>query len=247
MADRLADLEEERVEAIILAGGEGKRLRPLTTDKPKPMVEVCGRPILWHQIRLLATHGVTRVILAVSYRWEVIHDFFKEAITFDLDGKPVTVEISYSVEEKLLGRGGAIKKAAKLLQGKDLVIVTNGDNIFDLNLASVLMAHQKSGTLLAIVVVPLPSPYGVVELEGDKVKAFKEKIRLPHWINAGIYVISPEAFIFFPEEGDHEDTTFPQLAQKGLLGAFRHEGLWLPIDTIKDLERAEKLLCPPAP
>lgn len=224
------------MEAIILAGGEGKRLRPLTEDRPKPMVEVLGKPILQHQIEHLAKHGVRRFVITCHYKWEIIRDFFG-------NGSSSGTEIVYSVEKELLGRGGAIKEAYRHVLAKDRpVIATNGDNLWDVDLDELLKQHTNSKALTTITLVPLRSPYGIVEVEGNLVKDFKEKIELPHWINAGVYAISPEAFEHFPERGDHEDSTFPQFASEGKLSAYLHRGFWKGIDNLKDLSEAEKIL-----
>lgn len=224
------------MEAIILAGGEGKRLRPLTENRPKPMVEVLGKPILLHQIEHLANHGVKRFVIACHYKWEVIRDFFG-------DGSPFEVAIAYSVEKEPLGRGGAIKEAYRQVLTKDQpVIATNGDNLFDVDIGELLRQHTDSQALTTITLVPLRSPYGIVEVEGTLVKAFKEKIELPHWINAGVYVLSPEAFEHFPEKGDHERSTFPRFASEDKLSAYLHQGFWKGIDNLKDLSEAEKFL-----
>ncbi len=224
------------MEAIILAGGEGKRLRPLTENRPKPMIEVSGKPILLHQIEHLRSHGVGRFVIACRYKWEMIRDFLG-------DGNDFGIEIEYCVEKEPLGRGGAIKQAYRMVSNKDLpVIATNGDNLFDVDITRLIKKHRDSKQSITITLVPLKSPYGIVNIEGDLVKEFREKIVLPHWVNAGVYVLSPDALEHFPGKGDHEESTFPQFAKEGKIGAYLHRGFWKGIDNAKDISEAEEFL-----
>jgi NDP-sugar pyrophosphorylase family protein len=121
------------------------------------------------------------------------------------------------------------------------VYAFNGDELHDVDLRAFLDAHEEHGGAATIVVAPLTSQFGVVDLaEGDRVSGFREAPRLPHWVNAGVYVLDDEAFERLPERGDHEQSTFPELAEEGKLYGFRHEGLWITVNTPKDLQRAEE-------
>jgi NDP-sugar pyrophosphorylase family protein len=215
--------------AIILAGGKGERLRPLTVDRPKPMVEVLGVPILAYQVQWLQSQGVTDITISCGYRHEVIVSYFG-------DGSRLGVRITYAIEDEPLGRGGGIKHAWRLAQPtSDVVIATNGDIITNLDLGAVLAQHRASGVLATLVLAPFVSPYGIVDVdEEDRVRGFREKPELPYWINAGIYILSRELLDAFPDRGDHETTTFPDLARRGLLGAYRSRSYWRAVDTIKD-------------
>lgn len=225
------------MQAIILAGGRGERLRPYTEDRPKPMVEVLGVPILAYQMHWLQTQGVTDVVMACGYRHEVIRDYFGT-------GEKWGIHIDYAVEQQPLGRGGAIRQAYGRLEGApDLVLATNGDVITNLRLASVITQHRESGTLATVVLTPYVSTYGLVEINADdRVIAFHEKPTLPYWINAGIYVLSREVIPQFPEAGDHESTTFPQLAEQRRLGAYKSRAYWRAVDTVKDLSEVSREL-----
>lgn len=216
--------------AIILAGGRGERLRPFTEDRPKPMVEVLGVPILAYQLQWLHTQGVTEVVIACGYRHEVIQDYFG-------NGEKWGLRIHYAVEEEPLGRGGAIRHAYGFLSGApDPVLATNGDVITNLPLAPVLERHRERDDLATVVLTPYVSTYGLVAVDpGDRVVAFDEKPTLPYWINAGIYVLSAEAIRRFPVVGDHERTAFPALAAERRLGAYKSTAYWKSIDTVKDL------------
>jgi len=218
------------MEAILLAGGKGERLG---ADVPKPLVQVAGRPLAAYAVERLAAAGVDRVIVSCSAGAE---DRFAEA----LGG--LGPEIVPVGEPEPLGRGGGLRLAAAARRETGPVYALNGDEIADLDLEALLAAHRSSGAAATIVVAPLTSPFGVVELDGDRVTGFREAPVLPHWVNAGIYVLDDEALARLPERGDHEDSTFPDLAAEGKLGAFRHEGLWITVNTPKDLRRAEETL-----
>lgn len=223
--------------AIILAGGKGERLRPLTNDRPKVMVEVAGQPILFWQVEWLKKHGIKKVILAVSYKYEVIQNFFNH-------GNKIGVEIDYSIEDEPLGRGGAIKKAfsSKLIEGEENVVVTNGDIITKFNLSNMVKSHEENKAMATLLIVPYLSRWGVVKLdEGDHILGFEEKPRLPYWINGGIYVFSKDIEPLLPDLGDHESETFPKIDRSKFIG-FKDEGFWRAVDVVKDRSEAEAFL-----
>lgn len=220
--------------AIILAGGKGERLRPYTNDRPKPMVEVGGKPILAYQLAQLTKAGIEQVIFACSYH----HEFLQKQVA---SGKKYDIKALFSVEENPLGRGGGIKKAMQMLSaGWEDVLVVNGDNLWKLDLEGLIKKHDESNAIATIVVVPLKSPYGIVEFSAaGEILGFKEKPILPHWVNAGIYVFSNEIAPLLPDEGDHEVETFPNLPQQRFI-VFKSTDYWRGVDTVKDLTEAEK-------
>ncbi len=221
--------------AIILAGGRGERLRPFTEDRPKPMVEVLGVPILAYQLHWLQTQGITDVIMACGYRHDVITDYFGT-------GEKWGLRIAYAVEAEPLGRGGAIRHAyAQLADAPELVVGTNGDIITNMQLAPMLDRHRESGNLATVVLTPYVSTFGLVDIsDDDRVVAFHEKPTLPYWINAGVYLLSRAAIQRLPEVGDHERTTFPELAAEHRLGAYRSTAYWRSVDTVKDLSEVSR-------
>ena len=234
-------IEEDalRMYALILAGGMGERLRPLTDTVPKPMAPVAGRPILEHQVDWLKQAGVDNVVFLAGYRWEAIRAHFG-------DGSRHDVRVSYSVESSPLGRGGAIKQGFPLaVEGDDPIVVTNGDIITRQPLNDIIDFHRTSparrnGPCVTLLAVPMVSPYGLVDMDdAGGVVGFREKVELPHWINGGVYVIDREVFLEFPELGDHEVETFPHLAQSGRIAAFRTRLFWTSIDSFKDLREAD--------
>jgi len=228
------------VYALILAGGKGERLRPLTDTLPKPMVPVCGKPILEHQVEWLKAGGVTDVVFLAGYRWEAIKDHFG-------DGQDFGIKAHYSLEDSPLGRGGAIKAGfPQVPSSEQTVAVLNGDIITDetLNNLSVYHRERKSANeshLATIMVVPMVSPYGLVDMDASgTVTGFREKVEMEHWINAGIYLFDRAITAELPDLGDHETETFPRLAQAGQLAAMRSRSFWRSVDSFKDLDEAEQ-------
>ena len=221
------------MEAIILAGGKAERLGPAADGRPKPLVELGGRPLAAYQVASLAQAGVDRVLVSCAAGQGSL---FQEELG-DLGPEIVPVE-----EPEPLGRGGGLRLAAEQLQG-DEAFALNGDELVDLDFSELLARQHEIPVAATIAVAPLESPFGVVELgEGELVTRFEEAPRLPHWVSCGIYVLGREAIGRLPERGDHERTTFPELAAEGKLAAFRHEGLWLTVNTPKDLRRAEEAI-----
>jgi mannose-1-phosphate guanylyltransferase len=227
--------------ALILAGGVGERLRPLTESLPKPMIPLDGRPILWHQVRWLRDAGVTDVVFLLGHLAEVVVDYFG-------DGSEFGIRAHYSYEDAPLGRGGALRKGFELMpSGTDeLVIATNGDVVTEANLDDMIndfssRVDADAGHLATILTVSMTSPYGIVETDIDGVvRAFKEKSALPYEINAGVYVLNPAICKLLPERGDHEVTTFPVLALRGQMSAVHSGAFWRSVDSLKDLREVEQ-------
>ena len=176
--------------ALILAGGRGERLRPLTDSLPKPMVPLNGKPLLWHQVQWMKDAGVTDVVFLAGYRHEAVMDYFG-------DGSDHGFNAHYSIEDSPLGTGGAVKKGMSLVpETEESLFVTNGDIVTAEQFSAVMDRHRKRLLLnpdhaATVMVVPFVSPYGIVEVNTeDLIGGFREKAQLPHWINAGIYVFS---------------------------------------------------------
>ena len=222
--------------ALIIAGGEGQRLRPLTDDRPKGMVPVAGKPILEHQLDWLRDNGVAHAVLACGYRHDVIEEYFGDGSRFGLD-------IGYSIEHTPLGRGGALKRAFQQVPSDvSFVIATNGDNINTQPLAPMVRQHMRTGAVATLLLTQLRSPYGIAQQRGKQITGFREKPLLPHWLSAGVYVLNREFLEACPDVGDHEDHLFPKLAAEGKLYGFRSRTFWKAIDTVKDLQEAEREL-----
>ena len=222
-----------RPAAIILAGGRGERLRPYTDDRPKPMVEVDGIPLIAYLLGWLKKHDVKQVVLSCGYRWQVLQSKLGTGEHWGLD-------IRYAVERERLGRGGGIRFA---MQSTGLdhpeagpVVVTNGDNLLDIDLNAMLEQHAKTRAMVTLALAPLVSARGIVDIDSrDRVTGFREKPELPYWINAGVYLLNPSVADRLPAKGDHEEELFPQLAAEGRLAAYKTRQLWRTVDTAKDL------------
>lgn len=223
--------------ALIIAGGEGERLRPLTSDRPKAMIPVAGRPLVEHQLEWLRTGGVTDAVILCGYRADVLQEHLG-------DGRRFGINAQYSAEAEPLGRGGALKQGFGFVPGEQpFVIACNGDILTNQPLAEVIRYHERKRAAATVMLSPLRSPFGIVDVERDgRITEFREKPELPYWINAGIYILSPEFFQRLPEKGDHETTTFPELAAEGRLFGFKSRAYWRPVDSIKDLKEAEREL-----
>jgi NDP-sugar pyrophosphorylase family protein len=220
------------MKAVILAGGQGTRLRPLTLSTPKPIAPVVDRPFLRHQLDLLKTAGVEEVIFSVAYQPEQVEALFG-------DGSEVGIRIRYAVEESPLGTGGAVKNAQPFLD--DRTIVLNGDILADLDLAAVVARHEAQSAAATIVLTPVrnPAAYGLVETDLDgRVLRFLEKPRpediRTNTINAGVYVLETPVLELMPAGVQYsiERGFFPALLERGdlVLGPV-HEGYWIDIGT----------------
>ncbi|MCZ6539045.1 MAG: nucleotidyltransferase family protein, partial [Chloroflexi bacterium] len=220
----------DRFFALSIAGGRGERLRPLTDNRPKPMVEINGKPIIGYHVDWMRAQGVTDVVFLCGYMGQMIQDYFG-------DGSKHGITAHYSFEESPLGRGGAIKQGfAMVPNDAGYVLVTNGDVITNQPLAPIVELHEKTGAMGTMMLVPYPSQYGVVEADDqDIVTRFIEKGRLPFWINAGVYLFDRQIESLLPDIGDHETTTFQDLANQGRLSAYRTDLACTSIESPKDL------------
>jgi len=224
-------MKDAPTEAIILAGGNAERLGAAARGRPKPLVEVAGRPLVSYQIDSLAKAGVERVLLSCAAG-------SGDAFTRELNGVPV--EVVPVEEEEPLGRGGGLRHAAAARRRTGEVYALNGDELVSIDYAGLLARHREAAATATIAVARPRSPFGVVELTaGDLVSGFDEGAEAPWWVSCGVYVLGEEAVRRLPERGDHETETFPLLASEGALAAFRYDGAWLTVNTPKDLRRAE--------
>src|SRR5918912_1951669 len=223
------------MKAVILAGGLGKRLRPLTDERPKPMIEVLNQPIIEWQIKWFKKFKIDEIIICVGYMKEHIIDYIGSGSRFG-------VRVGYAVEEEPLGTGGALKNAESLLGGvgEKGFFMINGDILTDLDPTSLLCDNYA-----ALALVPLRSPYGVVELDQKSyVLGFIEKPQIrDRWINARVHYLRGDVFNYLPENGNIEVTALPMMATERKLKAVKYENsFWRSIDSHKDIEEASKEL-----
>ncbi len=221
------------MEAIILAGGRAERLGDAAGGKPKSLVLVAGRPLAAYQVAALAGAGVDHVIISCAAG---------AGAEFERELAGLGADVTVVEEPEPLGRGGGLRfAAAAARRASGDFFALNGDELLALDLAALLGRHRDAGAAATITVTRPTSSFGVVELDGgDLVTGFDEAARVPHWVSCGVYVFGDEAADALPERGDHETSTFPQLAEAGRLAAYRYEGIWITVNTPKDLRRAEE-------
>ena len=222
------------MEALVLGGGKAERLGDAAQGLPKPLVPVAGIPLAGYAVARLVEGGVTRVIVACRAGDE---EMFLQALT------GLGADVEAVGEQEPLGRGGGLRLAATRRQEEGPVLALNGDEVLDVDFSALLSEHGASGAAATLVVAQVRSPFGVVEVEdGGTITGFREAPLLEHWVNSGVYVLGEDALALLPEKGDHEQSTFPQLAHERRLHAHRHEGVWLTVNTPKDLRRAAEFV-----
>ena len=211
------------MKAIILAGGRGKRLKPITDYVPKPLIPIKNIPIIEWQIKYLKKFGVKEIIICSGYKTDMIENYLKS--------KKFGVKIKYSIEKTPLGTGGAIKKAGKMIKDESFFVL-NGDIITDITLSR-LTKKQNS-----IATIELQQKFGIVKTDGDIVTNFSEKKKINNvWMNAGLYYLKKEALKDLPIKGDIEKSLFPKYAKKGKLQTIKFKNIkWYSIDSFKDVE-----------
>jgi glucose-1-phosphate cytidylyltransferase len=237
------------VKAVILAGGKGTRLAEETVVKPKPMVEIGSKPILWHILKMLEHHGLRDFVIAVGYRGEVIVDYFRNFhlysgdFTFDMRSGSVKVHTTKAPDWRVTVAwtgletftGGRLKRVAGLL-GKKPFLVTYGDGLANVDVKSLLEFHRSHGKLATVTAVRPTSRFGTLEMEGNRVKRFSEKPQFEaEWINGGFMVMEPEVLSYIESDGTVlERDIMERLAREKQLMAFRHEGFWQPMDNLRE-------------
>lgn len=218
------------MQAIILAGGLGSRLKPITDYVPKPLIPINNIPLIEYQIRQLRKFKINQFVICTGYKTDQIQNYLKHKNNFDS-------KIQYSIEKTPLGTGGAIKKAAKMIKDKSFLVL-NGDIISTIDVRK-LYSHKN-----AIALIELRTKFGTVDLEDSKITRFQEKKPLTNiWMNAGIYHLSKDIIPFLPSKGAIEETAFRRFAKDGKLTGIRFkDAFWHSIDSHKDLDDCSKAL-----
>jgi glucose-1-phosphate cytidylyltransferase len=241
---------------VILAGGLGTRLQEETTVKPKPMVEVGGRPILWHILKHYSHHGFTEFVVALGYKGECIKRYFLDYpalnnnFTIDLASGKVETHAKKCEDWKIhlvdtgtdTNTGGRVKRLQRWLDAGTFM-VTYGDGVCDVNLQEVLRLHQTSGCAATVTAVRPPARFGGLMFEGNRVARFTEKPQAGEgWINGGYMVCEPRVFDYLDGDGvSLEINALERLAEQGQLAAYRHDGFWQCMDTLRDKRQLEAL------
>jgi len=244
------------MKAVILAGGLGTRLSEETHLRPKPMVEIGGRPILWHIMKIYSSHGINEFIVCVGYKGYVIKEYFANYflhmsdVTFDMqtnsmevhqrNAEPWKVTIVDTGENTMTG--GRLKRVESYLGEEDFCF-TYGDGVADVDIRGLVEAHRASGKAATLTAVQPPGRYGALELEGNSVEAFLEKPEGDGgWINGGYFVLNRSVLENIQgDQSSWEAESLPVLAAEGQLGAYFHGGFWQPMDTLREKNLLEKL------
>jgi glucose-1-phosphate cytidylyltransferase len=245
------------MKAVILAGGLGTRISEETHLKPKPMVEIGGRPILWHILKIYAAHGVNEFIICCGYKGYVIKEYFANYflhmsdVTFDMQHNHMEVHQKHAEPWRITLvdtgdhtlTGGRLKRVAEYLRGEEAFCFTYGDGVADVDITSLIAFHQKHGKLATVTAVQPPGRYGALVLSEGNVRGFQEKpLGDGAWINGGYFVLAPQ--VLDSIEGDltsWESETLEMLATIGQLEAYAHAGFWQPMDTLRDKNHLEQL------
>ncbi len=245
------------MKAVILAGGLGTRLSEETSIRPKPMVEVGGKPILWHIMKLYSSHGVNDFIICCGYKGYVIKEYFANYflhmsdVTFDMRNnrmevlhkraEPWNVTLVDTGDDSMTG--GRLLRVARYVQDEEAFCFTYGDGVGDVNIRASIEFHRAHGKAATLTATYPPGRFGALELSGDQVLSFKEKPQGDGaMINGGFFVLSPEALKYLRDDGTiWEQEPLTQLAADGQLAAFEHNGFWQPMDTLRDKHLLEDL------
>jgi len=244
------------MKAVILAGGLGTRISEETHLKPKPMIEIGGKPVLWHIMKTYSAHGINDFIICLGYKGYMIKEYFANYflhtsdVTFDMNDNSMQVHQNTAEPWKVTlvdtgdnsMTGGRLKRVSKYLDDEDFCF-TYGDGVSDVNISELIKFHSEQGCLATVTAVQPPGRFGSLDLQGQKIVDFEEK---PHgdgsWINGGYFVLSPK--VIERIEGDTtswELQPLKGLAADGELAAYKHDGFWQPMDTLRDKTYLEEL------
>jgi glucose-1-phosphate cytidylyltransferase len=245
------------LKAVILAGGLGTRISEETHLKPKPMIEIGGKPILWHLMKIYSSHGINDFIVCCGYKGYIIKEYFANYflhmsdVTFDMtnnkmkvhqqNAEPWTVTLVDTGEDT--HTGGRLKRVASYLKNEKAFCFTYGDGLANVDIAELIKFHDKHGKLATVTAVQPPGRYGALNRENDLVTGFVEKPKGDGgWINGGFFVLSPKCIDYI----DSDDTAWEQkplkdIALKGELMAYEHKDFWQPMDTLREKNLLEEL------
>lgn len=245
------------MKAVILAGGLGTRLAEETQLRPKPMVEIGGRPILWHIMKIYGTHGINDFLICCGYKGYMIKEYFANYfmhmsdLTFDMEHNLMEVHHKYAEPWRVTlvdtgehtMTGGRLKRVASYLRGEEEFCLTYGDGVANVDVGALIAFHRSHGKLATVTVVQPPGRYGSVEMTDGVVKGFIEKpVGDGGWINGGYFVLSPRAIDYIADDSSSwEGAPLQALASDGEFRAFQHRGFWQPMDTLRDKVMLEEL------
>ena len=244
------------MKAVILAGGLGTRISEETTVKPKPMVEIGGKPILWHIMKVYSTHGINDFVICCGYKGYLIKEYFANYflhmsdVTFNLtsnemevhqnNAEPWRVTLVNTGESTMTG--GRLRRVGNYLDSEDFCF-TYGDGVGDVNISALVQQHKSSGLKATLTAVQPPGRFGALNINDQRINSFQEKpVGDGGWINGGFFVCSPEVLNYITgDDTVWERDPLEQLASEGNLGAYFHRGFWQPMDTLRDKLHLEEL------
>ena len=245
------------MKAVILAGGYGTRLAEETLVKPKPLVEVGGRPILWHLMKGYSHHGVNEFVICCGYKGYMLKEYFANYflhmsdVTFDMTENTMEVHQKHAEPWRVTLvdtgdntlTGGRLKKVAEYIEKEEMFFFTYGDGLSDVDISAEVEFHRSHGKLATVLAVRPPGRYGSLNMEGSEVRGFIEKPRGDGgWINGGFFVLSPRVLDYIHgDQSSWEGEPLVHLASDGELMAFTHQGFWQPMDTLRDKNILEDL------
>ena len=245
------------MKAVILAGGLGTRISEETHLKPKPMIEIGGRPILWHIMKLYSSHGIHEFVICCGYKGYIIKEYFANYflhmsdVTFDVasnsmqvhhrKAEPWRVTLVDTGDETLTG--GRLKRVGEYVENEEAFCFTYGDGLSDVDISAAIAFHRQHGKVATITAVQPPGRYGALQMDGLAVSGFIEKAKGDGgWINGGFFVLSPECLALIEDDQTSwEGEPLTRLAREGQLMAFKHDGFWQPMDTLRDKNQLEQL------
>ena len=245
------------MKAVILAGGLGTRLSEETGARPKPMVEIGGRPILWHILKIYSQHEINEFIICCGYKGYLIKEYFANYflhmsdVTFDMRENQMQVQQSVAEPWRVTlvdtgenaGTGGRLRRVAQYLEGEDAFCMTYGDGVSNVNISASIAFHKSHGKLVTLTAVQPLARFGGLSLDGTVVSSFQEKPEGEGgWINGGFFVLSPTVLSEIPDESSmFEQEPLQSLTAKKQVQAFLHPGFWQPMDTLRDKQKLDEL------
>jgi len=245
------------MKAVILAGGLGTRLSEETAVKPKPMIEIGGKPILWHILKGYSAHGINDFVICCGYRGYVIKEFFANYflhtsdVTFDLQKNSMEVHERYAEPWKVTLvdtgadtlTGGRLKRVRAHIKDEEAFCFTYGDGVADIDIGASIAFHKEHGKLATMTAVQPPGRFGAIDMNGQRIMSFKEKPQGDgSWINGGYFVLSPKVLDLIDDDSTiWEKGPLERLAEDGELDAWLHHGFWQPMDTLRDKVLLEEL------
>ncbi|WP_042262211.1 glucose-1-phosphate cytidylyltransferase [Paraburkholderia heleia] len=245
------------MKAVILAGGLGTRISEDTINRPKPMIEIGGKPILWHIMKVYSTYAINEFVICCGYKGYVIKEYFANYflhtsdVTFDMQTNAMEVHQRYAEPWRVTlvdtgestMTGGRLRRVKDFVKDEDAFCFTYGDGVSDINIADLIAHHRRNGTMATLTATYPPGRFGALDIRGGRVHSFREK---PNgdggMINGGFFVLSPKVIDLIQDDSTvWEREPLEQLAGSGQLTAYEHNGFWQPMDTLRDKNLLESL------